>query len=157
MVFSAKIRGAPPVVVTGMEIIVTLDFLVVTADIVLCRTDVKVIRVLFVTNEKVNIDLGTDVKGVKVGHLVFQYSVIISFIRNDILLQRGSGEHEISTPLGQMFPFFRQNSAFLRNMELDSQITSTLLLVNVDLRLCGILPTACESRSTVLVTVYTVL
>jgi hypothetical protein len=27
--------------------------------------------------------------------------------------------HEISTPLGQMFTFFRQNKAFLRNMEFD--------------------------------------
>ena len=43
-------------------------------------------------------------------------------MKHDILLQRGSGIHEISSPLGQMFPFFRQNSAFLRNMELDLRL-----------------------------------
>ena len=43
-------------------------------------------------------------------------------MKHDILLQRGSGEHEISTPLGQLFPFFRQSSAFLRNMELDLRL-----------------------------------
>ena len=31
--------------------------------------------------------------------------------------------HDISTPLGQMFTFFRQNKAFLRNMEFDVRMT----------------------------------
>jgi hypothetical protein len=31
-------------------------------------------------------------------------------------------EHQLSTPLGQMFTFFRQNKAFLRNMEFDLRL-----------------------------------
>ena len=47
--------------------------------------------------------------------------------KHQILLDRdagaaGVGFHEISTPLGQQFCFFRQNKAFLRNMEFDIRL-----------------------------------